>query len=114
MKCAIIAGGLGTRLRSIAGDIPKPMVPLDGTPLLERLIGLARRFGVDDVHLMLGHRPEVIRDYFRDGSGFGVRLTYWIEEKPMGTAGCMRQTISAFGGEDVLVLYGDVFVDMDL
>jgi mannose-1-phosphate guanylyltransferase/phosphomannomutase len=114
MKCAIVAGGLGTRLRSIVGDIPKPMVPLDGVPLLERLIGLCRRFGIDDVHLLLGYRPEVIRDYFRDGSAFGVRLTYWIEPQPMGTAGCMRQIISALEGEDVLVLYGDVFVDMDL
>src|SRR3954451_5076614 len=114
MKCAVIAGGLGTRLRSIVGDIPKPMVPLDGVPLLERLIGLCRRSGLDDIHLMLGYRPEVIRDYFRDGSAFGVRLTYWIEQQPMGTAGCMRQITSALDAEDVLVLYGDVFVEMDL
>lgn len=114
MKCAIIAGGLGTRLRSIVGDIPKPMVPLDGVPLLERLIGLCRMSGMEDVHLMLGYRPEVIRDHFQDGSGFGVRLTYWIEAQPMGTAGCMRQIAPALDGEDVLVLYGDVFVDMDV
>src|SRR4051812_18641709 len=114
MKCAVVAGGLGTRLRSIVGDVPKPMVPLDGVPLLERLIRLCRGCGIDDVHLMLGYRPEVIRDYFRDGSAFGVRITYWIEPQPMGTAGCMRQMLPALDGEDVLVIYGDVFVDMDL
>src|SRR3982750_1522101 len=110
MKCAVIAGGLGTRLRSIVGDVPKPMVPLDGVPLLERLIALVRLSGLDDVHLMLGYRAEVIRDYFRDGSGFGVRLTYWIETQPMGTAGCMRQITYDLDAKDVLVLYGAVFV----
>ena len=114
MKCAVIAGGLGTRLRPIVGDLPKPMVPLDGVPLLERLIGLSRRFGIEDIHLMLGYRPEVIRDHFQDGSAFGVRITYWIEPQPMGTAGCMRQIFPALDGQDLLVLYGDVFVEMDL
>src|SRR3954452_23699187 len=114
MKCAVIAGGLGTRLRPIIGDQPKPIVPLDGIPLLERLIGLCRRFGIDDVHLMLGYRPEVIRDYFQDGSAFGVRISYWIEPQPLGTAGCVRQMLPALDGEDLLVLYGDVFVEMDL
>lgn len=114
MKCAVVAGGLGTRLRSVVGDIPKPMVPLDGVPLLERLIVLCRKHGIEDIHLMLGYRPEVIRDYFQDGSAFGVRITYWVESQPMGTAGCMRQLLPALDGEDVLVIYGDVFVEMDL
>src|SRR3954451_23914856 len=114
MKCAVIAGGLGTRLRSIVGDVPKPMVPLDGVPLLERLIRLCHRFGIDDIHLMLGYRPEVIREYFQDGSAFGVHISYWIESEPMGTAGCMRQMLPALDDEDVLVIYGDVFVEMDL
>jgi histidinol-phosphate phosphatase family protein len=113
MKCAILAGGLGKRLRSVLGDIPKPMAPLAGTPLLERLIGLCRRFGIDEIHLLLSYRPEVIREYFGDGSAFGVRLTYWLDEQPLGTAGSMAPVLSALG-EDVLLLYGDVFAEMDL
>ncbi len=105
---------MGTRLRSVIGDTPKPMVPLDGVPLLERLIKLCRRFNIISIDLLLGYRPEVVRDYFGDGSAFGVRLTYWIEPQPLGTAGCMRQLLTAFNDEDVLVIYGDVFVDMDL
>lgn len=113
MKCAIIAGGLGTRLRPVIGDLPKPMAPLDGVPLLERHIGLCRRFGITDIHLLLGYRPEVIREYFGDGAAFGVRITYWIESQPMGTAGCMAQMRAELDG-DILILYGDVFVEMDL
>src|SRR5947209_17146610 len=105
---------MGTRLRSIVGDTPKPMVPLDGVPLLERLIKLCQRFGIIDIHLLLGYKPEAIRDYFGDGAAFGVQLTYWIEPRPLGTAGCVRQMLPALDGGDVLVLYGDLFVDMDL
>ena len=113
MQCAIIAGGMGTRLRPIIGDHPKPMVPLLGVPLLERLIGLCRRFGILDLHLFLAYRPDVIQEYFGDGAAFGVRITYWIETEPLGTAGCMVRMLPALR-EDLLVLYGDVFVEMDL
>src|SRR5579875_1876063 len=113
MHCAIVAGGMGTRLRSVTGDLPKPMVPLLGSPLLERLIGTCRQFGITDIHLMLGYRPESIREYFGDGSALGVNLTYWVEDEPLGSAGCMRPLASVIEG-DVLVLYGDVFLDMDL
>ncbi len=114
MHCAILAGGMGTRLRSIVGDTPKPMVPLGGVPLLERLIATCRDHRITDIHLLLGYNPEVIREYFQDGSAFGVRITYWIEKQPLGTAGCMRALIPAIGEEDILVLYGDVFIEMDL
>jgi histidinol-phosphate phosphatase family protein len=113
MKCAIIAGGLGTRLRPIIGDTPKPMAPLAGVPLLERLIGLCRRFEIAEIHLLLSYRPEAIREHFGDGSKFGVRLTYWIDEPPLGAAGSMAPALKALG-EDILVLYGDVFAEMDL
>src|SRR5579863_4022146 len=112
MMCAIIAGGLGTRLRPVIGDTPKPMAMLAGIPLLERLIGLCRRFEMDDIHLLLSYRPEAIREHFGDGSAFGVRLTYGIDEQPRGTAGSMAPVLRALG-EDVLVLYGDVFAEMD-
>ena len=113
MKCAIIAGGLGTRLRPVIGDAPKPMAMLAGIPLLERLIGLCRRFEITDIHLLLSYRPEVIREHFGNGSAFGVCLTYGIDEQPRGTAGSMAPVLRALG-EDVLVLYGDVFAEMDL
>ncbi len=114
MQCAILAGGMGTRLRSIVGDIPKPMVLIGGVPLLERLVETCRQYGINDIHLLLGYNPEVIRDHFQDGSAFGVEISYWIEKQPLGTAGCMRALIPVVGEEDLLVLYGDVFIEMDL
>lgn len=113
MKCAIVAGGLGTRLRSVIGDIPKPMAMLGGVPLLARLIELCRRSAIDDIHLLVSYRPEAIRDYFGDGSAFGVRLSYWRDERPLGTAGSMGPVLRA-AGEDMLVLYGDVFAEIEL
>lgn len=113
MKCAILAGGLGTRLRSVIGDTPKPMAILAGRPLLERLIDLCRRSGIDDIHLLVSYRAAAIRDYFGDGSAFGVRLSYWMDEQPMGTAGSLAPVLRALG-EDLLALYGDVFAEMDL
>lgn len=113
MKCAILAGGLGTRLRSVIGDTPKPMAMLAGVPLLERLIDLCRRSGIDEIHVLVSYKAEAIRDYLGDGSAFGVNLAYWMDAQPLGTAGSVAPVLRTLG-EDLLVLYGDVFAEMDL
>ena len=114
MNAIIMAGGEGTRLKSVTGDLPKPMVPLCGRPLLEHILALLRRCGVREACLALRYRPEVIRDYFGDGTRFGVRLRYHVEERPLGTAGGVKACAALLGRRDALVLSGDCACDYDL
>ena len=110
---AILAGGMGTRLRERSGDLPKPMVPVLGKPLLQHQIELCRKFGFTDIALLVQYRHEKIYEYFGDGSGFGVSLTYAIESEPRGTAGAVRDALPILA-DRFLVLYGDTFMDVDL
>ena len=90
MKAILLAGGQGRRLRSITGKLPKPMVPLVGVPVLDRLLELLRRNGFTDVCATLCYRPDAIQEHCGDGSSYGVHLRYRIETEPRGTAGCAR------------------------
>lgn len=111
MKAVILAGGKGTRLGLT--DIPKPMVTVDGKPLLHRLIEQCRQFGFDEIVMLSGHLGQVIEEYFGNGSRFGVRITHVIEFAPLGTAGAFAQIASDLR-EPFLVLYGDILIDVDL
>lgn len=112
MKAVIMAGGKGTRLASVLRDIPKPMVGLAGKPLLEYQVKNLRENGVTDIILVIGHLGNVIRDYFGDGSRFGVSITYHEEKKPLGTAGALyylKETLD----DDFILLFGDLFVNIN-
>ena len=89
MKAVILTGGEGTRLRAISGGLPKPMMPLLGTPLLERTVTLLRENGFDRLCLALHYRPQIIRDRLGDGSALGVHIEYRLEPTPLGTAGAL-------------------------
>ena len=114
MKAILLAGGQGRRLRSITGSLPKPMVPLVGVPVLDRLLDLLRRNGFTDVCMTLCYRPEVIQEHCGDGSSYGVHLKYRIESEPRGTAGGVRACSDFYGREDFLVISGDAACDFDL
>ena len=113
MKALILAGGLGTRLRPIVGNRPKSMAQIGGQPFLAYQLDLLRRQGFTEVILCTGHMSQAIEEYFGDGGDFGVRITYSLEEKPLGTAGAIKNAAhlvdSAF-----LVLNGDTYVQGDL
>jgi NDP-sugar pyrophosphorylase family protein len=111
MQLVIIAGGKGTRLG--LKDIPKPMVEIDGKPLLEHQINLAKRYGIKDILILSGHLSEVITDYFKDGSDFGVNITHIIEPYPLGTAGSIKMAESLIK-DRFIVFYGDIVMDFDL
>lgn len=112
-QAVIIAGGKGTRLaRALGMDIPKPMAPILGTPLLERLVWLLRDQGIRKILLLVHHRAEVIRAHFGDGSAFGVEIGYSEESEPRGTGGALLDALSLLE-ERFLILYGDTFVEMD-
>jgi histidinol-phosphate phosphatase family protein len=113
MQCIILCGGLGTRLGRHAGAVPKPMAPIGGRPVLEHLVGLARDAGIRDVVLLTGHLAEQIEDHFGDGSRLGVRVHYFREPKPLGTAGGIK-AIEDRIDDDFLVLYGDVMMCFDV
>lgn len=111
MQLVILAGGKGTRLGLT--DIPKPMCPIDGIPLLERQINLAKRYGISEIFILAGHLAHVISDYFGDGSKWGVKIHHVVEEKPLGTAGCLKLIENRLN-QDFLVFYGDVVMDFDI
>ncbi|MHB8491832.1 MAG: nucleotidyltransferase family protein [Solirubrobacteraceae bacterium] len=113
MKALLLAAGEGTRLRPLTDRIPKPMLPIDGRPLLEHLVGLLRAHGVTEVAINLHHRGEAITDHFGDGTGLGVRIVYSHEESMLGSAGAAKR-LERFLDEPFLVLYGDVLTDVDL
>ena len=109
-----MAGGKGTRLAELTkNEIPKPMVKLLDRPLLEWQVECLRRNGVDDIVLVIGYLGEVIRDYFGDGRKWGVRIRYFAEEKPLGTAGALPEMRGLLENEFVL-LFGDLLLDVDL
>jgi histidinol-phosphate phosphatase family protein len=112
-QVAILAGGMGTRLRERSGDLPKPMVPVLGKPALHHQIELCRKHGFTDIALLVQHRHEKISEYLGDGSVFGVTLSYAIEDTPRGTAGALRDALPMLD-ERFLLLYGDTFMDVDL
>lgn len=111
MKTIIMAGGKGTRISSIRNDIPKPMMPICGKPILQYQIENLRSFGLTDIILVIGHLGEVIKNYFGNGSRFGVKLSYFIETKPLGTAGALFKMPEL--SEDFLLLCGDIIFDID-
>lgn len=112
MKAVIMAGGKGTRISTITSEIPKPMITIDGKPVLEREIECLRTQGFDDVILTVGHLGKIICDYFGDGKKFGVNIDYFFENEPLGNAGALFK-IKDNLSEDFLLLNGDAIFDID-
>lgn len=113
MQVVIIAGGKGTRIASVNSEIPKAMIPVDGKPVLEHQIVMAARYGYKDIILLTGHLGEVIADYFGDGSKWGVNITYYREQQPLGTAGALAE-VKDLLDETFFVFYGDTVMDIDM
>jgi len=113
MQSVILAGGLGTRLGSLTGDLPKPMVDIHGRPFLAYELDLLKLHRVNDIILCVGHRAETIKDYFGDGSKFGVKIRYSLEpETLMGTAGAVKQA-EAFLNDVFFLVYADSYMPVD-
>ena len=120
MKTVIMAGGKGTRISSIASDIPKPMIPIDGMPVLEREIESLREQGFTDIIITVSHLGHIIMNYFGNGSKnspitgkpFGVNIEYFYEKEPLGSAGALFQMKDKLT-EDFLLLNADSIFDVD-
>lgn len=112
MQAVIMAGGKGTRLASVTKDIPKPMVPIDGKPLLEHQIENLKENGTDNIILIVGHLGSVIQEYFGDGSKLGLQISYYVEETPLGTAGALTKFKDRLKDTFFLV-FGDLFININ-
>jgi len=110
----ILAGGLGTRIRAILGDLPKTMAPVAGRPFLEHLFAQLRGAGFGEVVLLTGHRSQKLERHFGEGRSVGLRIHYSRESAPRGTAGAVRLAAGRFHAERYLVLNGDSFLGVSL
>jgi len=114
MRAVLMAGGSGTRLRPLTCDLPKPMVPILNRPIAEHIINLLKRHDITQIIATLHYLPDVMKDYFQDGSEFGVSIEYVVEEdQPLGTAGCVKN-IAEWLDETFLVISGDSITDLDI
>ena len=114
MKAVIMAGGEGTRLRPVTGELPKPMAPLLGRPMLEHIVRLLKKHGFTDICAALKYRAEDIERAFGDGAALGVHMQYRVEREALGTAGGVKNCADFYGDEDFLVISGDAACDLDL
>ena len=120
MKVVIMAGGKGTRISSVASDIPKPMIKIEGIPVLEREIECLKTQGFDDIIITVSHLGNIIMDYFGDGSEnspatgkpFGVHIDYYFEKEPLGNAGALFKIKDKLTS-DFLLLNADAMFDVD-
>ncbi|MBI96456.1 nucleotidyl transferase [bacterium] len=108
----IMAGGKGKRLMPLTKDIPKPMLPLHGKPLLEHIVIKAKDDGFKNIMISVNYLSNKIKDYFQDGSKFGVEIDYLEEEKPLGTAGAISALINSNLKNPIVVTNGDVITDV--
>ena len=113
MKALILAGGEGTRLRPLTLSTPKPVVPVANIPFLRYQIELLRLHGIHEVILSLGYQPQKIEQVLGDGSAFGSRIHYVVEQTPLGTAGAYKNAESLLH-EATVVFNGDILCELDL
>lgn len=113
MKAVIMAGGEGTRLRPLTCNIPKPMVPVLNRPMMEHILNLLKNHQIREIANTLWYMPEVIKGYFGDGSSRDVAMEYFVEDKPLGTAGSVKNA-QGFLNEPFIVVSGDSLTDIDL
>lgn len=113
MQAILLAGGLGTRLRSVVKDRPKPMALIGDRPFMEYVVHELSRSGIDEIIFAVGYKGSMVEEYFGDGSRFGVRVCYAYEEELLGTAGAIKNAGSFVTEDTFFVLNADTFYQMD-
>lgn len=114
MKAVVMAGGEGSRLRPITANRPKPLVPVANEPIMLHIVNLLKRHGVEDVVVTLHYLADEIQGYFDDGADFGVRMSYSIEDTPLGTAGSVKKAEAQLQDGTFVIISGDALTDCDL
>jgi len=113
MKAVIMAGGFGTRIQPLTINLPKPMISLINRPIMLHIVELLKKHGIDELVLLLFHQPETIKNFFGDGSEFGVRISYVTPLEDFGTAGAVKAA-AKFLDERFMIISGDLLTDFDL
>jgi mannose-1-phosphate guanylyltransferase / phosphomannomutase len=113
MKAVIMAGGFGTRIQPLTINLPKPMIPLINRPIMLHIVELLKKHGIDELVLLLYHQPETIKNFFGDGSEFGVHISYVTPLEDFGTAGAVKAA-AKYLNERFMVISGDLLTDFDL
>jgi NDP-sugar pyrophosphorylase family protein len=113
-QAVILASGAGVALRPFTYEIPKPLIPVHGKPILEHTIELLRKHDIRDLIITVSHLKDVIIKHFGDGSAYGVHITYVEEAHPSGTGGALRAAKEYLTSAPILVLYGDILINLDL
>lgn len=113
LEAIVLAGGLGTRLRSVVSDLPKPMAPIGDKPFLEYILKYLQNNGITRVILSVGYKWETIKEYFGDQFE-NIELIYSVEDEPLGTGGAIKKAMNQVKNSQVYVINGDTFFDLDL
>jgi len=115
MKALVLCGGLGTRLRTVLPNIPKPMAPIIGKPFLDYILIWLKKRGIEDVILLAGYKAEQIETHVKDGRQYGLNVEYSIEPEPLGTAGAIKYALkNCHIGDEFLLINGDTYFDVEL
>jgi mannose-1-phosphate guanylyltransferase / phosphomannomutase len=114
VKAVVMAGGEGTRLRPMTTSMPKPLLPVVNRPIMEHVLRLLKRHQLNETVVTVHFLGSMVRAYFGDGEDLGMDLTYATEEKPLGTAGSVKNAAAALSDDTFLVISGDALTDIDL
>jgi NDP-sugar pyrophosphorylase family protein len=111
MRAVVFVGGKGVRLRPLTNELPKPLLPVGGKPILETIIERLRSQGLTDICLATGYKADLIQSHFGDGRGLGVNISYTREPQPLGTAGALRLARNGYD-DPLLVMNGDLLTEV--
>ncbi len=114
MKAIILAGGRGKRLRPITDKIPKPLIPINGKPLIERTIKYLKKYGITEIIISSGYKSDLIEKFLKNKKNFGCELIFSNEKTPLGTGGAIKKALKHVDEESFLVLNGDIVTNIDL
>ena len=113
MKTVILSGGMGKRLRPLTDYLPKPLLPVDGIPIIEWQIQYFKKFGISEFVICAGYRAEQLISFLKS-KNFGVKVSFSVEKTPLGTGGAIRKARKYIGNDDFFVINGDVITNLDL
>ena len=113
MKAVVMAGGFGTRIQPLTHSRPKPMLPIMNKPMMEHTMMMLKDLGIKEFIILLYFKPEIIQDYFKDGSEFGIKITYVVPDGDYGTAGAVKLAQEHIGDDNFIIVSGDLVTDFD-
>ena len=114
MKAIILAGGRGKRLRPITDKIPKPLIPINNKPLIERTIKYLKKYGITEIIISSGYKSKLIEEFLKKKKNFGCDVIFSVERTPLGTGGAIKKALAYVNDESFLVLNGDIVTNIDL